>query len=243
MDTLKIDSKNTKMIAHRGVSKIERENTCPAFLFAASRSYFGIETDVHMTKDGKLVVIHDETLTRVTGGACNLDVEKSDFSEIADIIIPDLDGSTVRRDIRVPLLSEYIAICKKYDKKAVLELKGKFDGQGIDAIISEIRSLDYLDGMIYISFDLDNCIMLRERLPDSEVQLLIGGALEREEINALLKEYSLDLDIYYERLDRDWIEELHKMGVKVNCWTCDSPEKAEELIDMGIDFITSNILE
>jgi glycerophosphoryl diester phosphodiesterase len=243
MNTIKINSKNTMMVAHRGVSKLERENTCPAFLSAASRSYFGIETDVHMTKDGKLVLIHDETLTRVTGGACEINVEESNFSDIADIVLPDLDGTTVRRDIRVPLLSEYIAICKKYDKKAVLEIKGSFTEEGIDAIISEVRGMDYINGMIFISFDLENCIMLREKLPDAEIQLLVGGVLGRDEVNELLKKYSLDLDIYFERLTSDWIQELHEMGVKINCWTCDSPEKAEELVEWGVDFITSNILE
>jgi glycerophosphoryl diester phosphodiesterase len=125
----------------------------------------------------------------------------------------------------------------------VLEIKGSFTEEGIDAIISEVRGMDYINGMIFISFDLENCIMLREKLPDAEIQLLVGGVLGRDEVNELLKKYSLDLDIYFERLTSDWIQELHEMGVKINCWTCDSPEKAEELVEWGVDFITSNILE
>ena len=66
MNTTKINSKNVKMVAHRGVSGIERENTCPAFVAAGNRSYFGIETDVHVTKDGKFVIIHDETTERIS---------------------------------------------------------------------------------------------------------------------------------------------------------------------------------
>ena len=53
MDTIKIESKGVKIIAHRGLSGIERENTCSAFVAAANRSYFGIETDIHTTRDGK----------------------------------------------------------------------------------------------------------------------------------------------------------------------------------------------
>ena len=60
MDTIKIDKNNVKLIAHRGVSGIERENTAAAFVAAGNRSYYGIETDVHVTKDGKFVIIHDD---------------------------------------------------------------------------------------------------------------------------------------------------------------------------------------
>ena len=66
MDTIKIESKQAKIIAHRGLSGIERENTCAAFVAAGNRSYFGIETDVHVTRDGKFVIIHDEITDRIT---------------------------------------------------------------------------------------------------------------------------------------------------------------------------------
>ena len=59
MDTIKTDIRKVKMIAHRGLSGIERENTCPAFVAAGNRSYYAIETDVHRTLDGQFVVIHD----------------------------------------------------------------------------------------------------------------------------------------------------------------------------------------
>lgn len=65
MDTIKFDSNAVKMIAHRGLSGIERENTCPAFVAAGNGGYFGIEADVHVTKDGKFVIIHDETTERI----------------------------------------------------------------------------------------------------------------------------------------------------------------------------------
>lgn len=61
--TLIIENKiQTKMIAHRGLSGVEIENTMPAFLLAAQHSYYGIETDVHRTKDGFFVIHHDDDL-------------------------------------------------------------------------------------------------------------------------------------------------------------------------------------
>ena len=141
MNTIKINSNGVKMIAHRGVSGIERENTCPAFVAAGNRSYFGIETDVHVTKDGKFVIIHDETTERISSGEYSINVEESDYSEVEKIVLPDLDGTTDRKDIRIPFLSEYIKICKKYEKTCVLEIKNHFEERYIEKLIEEIKEL------------------------------------------------------------------------------------------------------
>ena len=70
-DTIKITDKGTtKMIAHRGASGLERENTLPAFIAAGNRSYFGAECDIHVKKDGKYVVYHDDE----TGRLCDKNV-------------------------------------------------------------------------------------------------------------------------------------------------------------------------
>ena len=138
MDTIKIDSKEVKMIAHRGLSGIEKENPCPAFIAAANRSYYGIETDVHVTADGKFVVIHDDTTERVCLGKTNLNVEQSTYDELKNIVLPDLDESTHRQDIRIPLLKDYLKICKKYNKVCVLELKNDFAKSDIEKMIEEI---------------------------------------------------------------------------------------------------------
>ena len=67
MDTIKINKKNVLMIAHRGVSGLETENTKEAFIIAGNKSYYGIETDVHVTLDGKFLICHDDNILRVTG--------------------------------------------------------------------------------------------------------------------------------------------------------------------------------
>ena len=62
MDSIKLDTRTAKMIAHRGLSGIEKENTNAAFIAAGNRSYFGIETDVHKTVDGKFVINRGERI-------------------------------------------------------------------------------------------------------------------------------------------------------------------------------------
>ena len=242
MDTIKIDSKNVKMVAHRGLSGIERENTCPAFVAAANRSYYGVETDVHVTADGKFVVIHDDTTERVCLGKTNLNVEQSTYDELKNIVLPDLDESTHRQDIRIPLLKDYLKICKKYNKVCVLELKNDFEKSDIEKMIEEIREVDYLSGMVFISFSWENCITLRKLLSDATIQFLTGEEVTGELLDNL-RANNLDLDIYYKRLTKEAVSTLHLQGTKVNVWTCDSKEDAEELVAMGVDFITTNILE
>lgn len=242
MNTIKIDSNGVKMIAHRGLSGIERENTCPAFVAAGNRSYFGIETDVHVTADGKFVIIHDETTERVSLGEHNINVEESHYSKAEKIVLPDLDSTTDRKDIRVPLLNEYIKICKKYEKICVLEIKNHFEENYIEKLIDEIKELEYIDSVIFISFDFENCVNVRKRLPQNDVQFLTSNEITSELIEKLCKN-NLDLDIYYKQLNAENIELLHSRGIKVNCWTCDDKDDAEKLVSYGVDFITSNILE
>ena len=121
-DTILFKDKGTvKMIAHRGLSGLEKENTCPAFVAAGVKSYYGIETDVHVTKDGKIIVIHDDNLKRVAGK--KMVVEESYFDELRAVRMLDTDGVTPRADLFLPSLEEYVAICRKYEKQSILELK------------------------------------------------------------------------------------------------------------------------
>ena len=89
MNTIKIQHGNTRMVAHRGVSKLEKENTCAAFVAAGNRSYFGIETDIHPTLDGKIVCIHDSNTQRVAQDS--VDVEQTAFDALRAIVLNDID--------------------------------------------------------------------------------------------------------------------------------------------------------
>ena len=81
MDTIKIENKAVKMVAHRGLSGIEKENTCSAFVAACNRAtYFAVETDVHRTVDGQFVIFHDDNTARV--GLDHLVIEESTFETL-----------------------------------------------------------------------------------------------------------------------------------------------------------------
>ena len=113
MGTKIIENKNgTKMIAHRGLSGLETENTCAAFVAAGNRSYYGIECDLHETADGKIVVVHDYETGRVAD--VNLPIEETKFDILRAVVLNDRFSQKKRFDLRIPTLEEYIKICEHY---------------------------------------------------------------------------------------------------------------------------------
>lgn len=227
------------LIAHRGYSYMETENTCAAFIAAGNRSHFGIETDIHVTKDGKFIVIHDDHTGRVAGD--DMLVEKTCFETLRAVHLLNKDGEKSRGDLIMPTLKEYISICRHYNKKSVLELKNHFDPADIARVIAEIRDMAWLDNTIFISFDLPNMICIREMLPDQPAQFLISTYPDW--LEDTLCKYHLDLDIKFSALTAEHVKKLHESGVKVNVWTVDKPEDADRMLEYGVDYITSNCLE
>ena len=241
MDTIKIMNRgNCKIVAHRGLSYLETENTIPAFIAAANRSYHAIETDVHVTSDGKIIVIHDSSTARVAAGR-DVSVEENTFSLLRTVELADKEGRVGRIDLRMPSLAEYIDICRRYDKLSVLELKNHMPPSAIKTIVDEIRLQGMLDRVIFISFDLDNLKKLRELLPEQRLMYLTGDYTPQ--ILDDLKKYRLDLDVYHGVVTADMVNELHSLGIRIGVWTCDDLSRADELIGMEIDYLTTNCLE
>ncbi len=239
MHTIKLNNGRVQMVAHRGVSGIEPANTCPAFVAAGSRSYFGIETDIHVTADNKFIVFHDSTIQTEDGRT--LVIEQTDFDTLQSLVLPDRDGGRGRTDLHMPSLDDYLSICKKYDKTAILELKGLFAPARLAEVAETAKAFGWLDRTVFISFDMANLDGIRELYPAQPVQLLTGDCSDA--LIEVLASKKMDIDVTYPSLNEERIEKLHKKGIRVNCWTCNNPEHAQRLIDLGVDFITTDILE
>ena len=239
MDTVKFDKKSTLVIAHRGLSGIEKENTCSAFVAAGNRSYYGVETDIHRTKDGHFVINHDGDFKRVAGE--DVVIEESTLEEIQNIVLSDTDGSKSRNDLRPAVLQDYLAICKKYGKHSVIELKSSFTQEEIVRIIEIIKSYGYLESVTFISFEYDNLVKVRKVLPTQSCQYLFWK-LTDEEIERLAND-KIDADVWCVELTQEQIKAAHSRGLKVNCWTVNEKENGEKFASWGIDYITTNILE
>ncbi len=240
MNTLKFENKgNIKMVAHRGVSGLERENTLPAFVAAGVLSYYGIETDVHVTKDKKYIVHHDDTTERLTGK--NLLLRETDFDTLRELRLKDLDEVTMRADLFLPTLDEYLSVCKKYGKVAVLELKEDMAKEDVVGIANVVNDMGMMDKTTFISFWPYNLVRLREAFPNANAQFL-SDKITDEIINFVI-EYKLDVDFHHKVITKEFVDLMHSHGKVVNAWTVNGLGTANRLLECGVDMITTNILE
>ena len=240
-NTIKLESKgHTQMIAHRGMCGLEPENTHAAFVAAGNRSFYGIEADVHKTADGKFIIMHDGNTLRMSGD--DIEIAKATYETLRNLRLKQKDGKRGRTDLRIPSMEEYLEICKYYGKKAILELKDEFTAEDIEEIIRVGEALAYMEHIVFISFKMKNLLLLRERRPEQTVQYLVDYDID----DALLQELAdrnMGLDMRDERYTEEILRKCQEKGVETNAWTVNDPDMARKLIDWGIDYITSNILE
>jgi len=240
MDAIRIDRKQAKMVAHRGLSGIELENTCAAFVAAGNRDYWGIETDVHATADGKFVIFHDDVTGRVA--VQDIPVELSTFDRLRALQLKEVrNHDALRVDLHMPTPEEYFAICKRYDKVAVFELKNPFEKPLIEKLVAIADKEIGLKNVVFISFSFQNLVYVRETAPHAICQFLTSGEVTDELVQKLI-DHKMDLDVHHLRVTPELAARLHEAGLELNCWTVDDPDRAAALVDMGVDYITSNIL-
>ena len=147
-DTIKLkDHGTTKLVAHRGVSGLETENTAAAYIAAGNRSYWGIETDIYRTADGHFICSHDKSSGRICD--VNLVMEESALKALRALRLRDIDGKTDRADLMLCIPSEYRKICESYGKVCVTELKSAFTPEEIAEIMDIFDG--YLDNTCFIS--------------------------------------------------------------------------------------------
>ena len=238
MDSIKIEHKECNFIAHRGLSGVELENTIQSFTLAGQKSYFGIETDVHVTRDKKFVIFHDDNTNRLS--KINKVIENSNFDELINIPLNDCNIKK-NETYHMPSLDDYIKIVKKYSKIGVLELKNDMNKSDIESIIKVVKSFEWLNNMIFISFSKQNIIFLKEIDASLKCQLLVKKI--DNSILEFLKKYDVGVDANYEFIDKKIVEAIHKIGKEVNCYTVNTVEDAKKLISYNVDYITTNILE
>lgn len=239
METIKIDREKVKMIAHRGLSGLERENTMAAFIAAGNRSYYGIECDIHKTKDDQFVVIHDDHTARVS--PINIKIKESSYRELQEIELYEMGTIQSAAHLKIPLLSQYLDVCKKYNKVCFLEFKFRFADEDIIKVLDIIEQKQYTENVVFISFILENLITVRKVNKNARIQFLTT-TLDAK-LMLILRKYRFGVDMTIDDLTEEMVDELHKYHIEVNVWTIDNPIQALMLVSWRVDYITTNILE
>lgn len=225
-----------KLIAHRGLSSKAPENTMPAFELAGKEQrFYGIECDIHETKDQQFVIIHDRDLKRMTG--IEASVQELTLEEILNYTIQSGKNIQQYKNLKVPQFEEFIELCVFYDKVAVIEIKTVQSMESLTRLMNIVEDHPGLKA-IFISFNLNYLKYLRALSNEVELQLLLGKLTD--EIIYDVKVNRIDLSLFHEELDINQVIELKNEGFKLAVYTVNEMKKMLKFEKMGLDYLTTD---
>lgn len=233
---------DTKLIAHRGFRAVAPENSLPAFEEAGKAGFWGAECDVYRTADGVWVIHHDPNILRMTNG--NRNIEKSDYGELLKYDFNNGHNIEKYPNLKICKVEDYLAVCEKYAMKAVIELKGKNNLEYFDELIKLINSTSVEP--VFISFNADSLRKIKELKPEAKLFLVVDD-IRDEHIQTALEigncgiDFDVDLDKNYKN-DCEMIKKCVAAGLDLGVWACDYPEKMKRVVDLGVNFITTDCL-
>lgn len=219
-----------KIIAHRGYwnSPNAAQNSVAAMQHAYDAGVFGSEFDVHITTDGEIVVNHDDDIHGTI---------------IEDAKYADIKNMKLANGEILPTLKQYLAAGKKMGNlQLILEIKAHKTAEREDKCVEKCLQLVKEAGMEsrvdYISFSMHACEQLVKLNPQARVYYL-GSDVAPDVIK---QKGFAGIDYYGGALAKNpqWIEESHKLGMKVNAWTITELKDIQKTLASGVDFITTD---
>jgi len=232
-----VTAQNVPIIAHRGASFEAPENTLASVNLGWEQDADAVEIDVYLSKDNKIVVIHDEDTKRTAGE--KLVVQESMASDLRKLDVGSFKSSDYKGE-KIPFLSEVIETIPE-GKKLFVEVKC---GTEILPFLKEsfIKS-GKIDQLVIISFDFDVVAGAKKIMPEVPVYWLhfkLTGEYSTKWIEKA-KEADLDgLNFRYKGISERFIKSVHDANMEIYTWTVDDPEEAAKLLKFGIDGITTN---
>lgn len=234
-----INTEGTKVWAHRGASGYVPENTLEAFKKAAKMGADGVELDVQLSKDGELVVIHDEIVDRVSGE--NGFVKDYSLKELKRLNVskhmPSYDKKT-----RIPTLDEVFELLKNTELTINIELKnGIINYKGLEKKVLElVEEYDMLDRIWCSSFNHESIVRVKKLCPDMRCGLLFSDII----VNPA--EYAANLGVEalhpatYHMNDENYIDKAHGRSLRTHIWTVNDKHEMKALAKAGADTIITN---
>ena len=220
-------------IGHRGANGYEPENTLVSFQKALDMNVDGIELDVHLSIDGHLIVMHDETIDRTTNGK----------GFVNQLTLKELKSFRINNIIEIPTLEEVFDLV---DKKCFIniELKNHETAEKVVELIERYiaeKNWKYAD-FIVSSFDwnaLQQVRFLNDKIPigvltETDLELAFSFA-------KFMKAESINPD--FQLLTFEKTVEFQKKGIKVFPWTVNNPEDIQRIKEMKVDGIISDFID
>lgn len=220
----------TQVIAHRGFWKTEHsaQNSITALNKAAENKLYGSEFDVQLTADGVVVVNHDDTIQGFIIGKTNYD---------------NLKGLQLKNGEILPTLADYLQAGKKQAGiQLILEIKPhktkEQEDQIAETTVKMVKEYGLEKQVEYISFSMNICEQLTKLTPNSAIAYLKSDVAPKE-----LKAKGINgIDYHYKAIEKhpEWVNEAHELDMKVNVWTVNSLKDIQKMIDLKVDYITTD---
>ena len=242
-----ISSNAAEIIAHRGASADAPENTLASLKLGFQQGADAGELDIHLSKDGKLVVLHDPDTKRTAG--VDKKVVDQTFDELRKLDVGGF-GNWQGKGFteKIPTLDEALALVPK-GKKMFIEIKCK--NEALPALEQSLRRSQLSpDQTVIITFHYEVAEAAKKKFPDREVYFLHDYKEDKEtgkfpDVNELIAKAKAarltGLNLNYRfPLDKPTVDRIHAAGLKLYTWTVDDAAKAKQLIDAGVDGVTTN---
>lgn len=218
-----------KIIAHRGASANAPENTLAAFKLAREQGADGIELDVMLSKDGHLVVIHDDSVDRTTNGK----------GLVRDMTLAELKLLDAGGGERIPALEE---VFEQFGNRFIINIELKNYNSVFDKLPIEaarlVKKYKLGNSVLVSSFNPFNLPRFHTQMPEAALGLLTQPGSAKKWIWRLF-EYQA-LHPHFSDVDKVLVASLHRRNRQVNVWTVDDPQEIRRLAGLEVDSIITN---
>jgi len=227
-----------KIIAHRGVPAYAPENTLPSFQKALDMGADGLELDVHLCKDGHLVVIHDEKVERTSNGR----------GSVKDLTLPELKqldfGAWFHRDfagVTIPTLEEVLDFLKGWHGLINIEIKsGPTPCPGIEERLVSLLKGFRLESEVIVSSFNHHCLKnIKQIAPTIHTGLLYTARLV-EPWHYARSMHAAAIHPFFRNVTPELVRRCKQEGIVINPFTVDSEEDMASILAAGVDGLITN---
>lgn len=224
-------------IAHRGLSGLCPENTMLAFEKALALDVNAMETDVQLSKDGQVMIFHDEDLSRMTG-------EEGLLTDRTFAELRELDASGGYRGkvppCRIPTLDEYLELVEKWDMVTFLELKTGLIPYDIEEKVRDILRRHGMQDRVYI-YSANHFSVMKFRRLAPEIKIAFPFDNWIFHCGDYTARYGAEAMVpYYRMLSPELVAEIKGHGILLCPWTVDDPAEMDRLLTLGVDGLMTN---
>lgn len=226
-----------QIIAHRGASYLAPENTVAAAELAWTLGADAVEVDIHLSKDGHIMVNHDKDTERTANEQYK--IKDTKVAQLRKLDVGSFKDPKYKGE-KIPYLNEIIATVPA-GKKLFIEIKS---GTAVLPVLKDIiRKGGKEDQMVVISFDKDAVTEGKKLMPQTPFYWLRGNFEEYslEEVIQIAKQNNLDgLDLSYRLITPELMQRMEKAGLGVYAYTVNDVEIAQKLAALKVDGITTD---